>query len=465
MIEDKPNILIFFPDQHRGDWMPYTRDVFKRLGMQELPLRMPNIKKMMKNGVSFTNAITSSPLCAPARACLAAGLRYKNCKVKGNHENFPIDQKVYYSILKEHEYSVGSVGKLDLHKPSLYWGLNGWIPDLEMLGFTHVIDCEGKWDAILSVIMENDDKEKKKRVKPKDFKPKGPYLKYLQENDLLITHVKDFLKRFGKRNFNTEPTPLPEDAYCDNWIGRKAIEMLRRFPEDKPWHLVVNFTGPHDPWDVTKRMKKAWEHVSFPAPHAGNEETVDDEIKVRQNYAAMLENIDRNIGLILEEVKKAGQLSNTIVIYTSDHGEMLGDFKRYGKTRPERGSVKIPLVITGPNIEKGKYSDALVELQDLTKTILDYAGAEMREARDSLSFRKILEGTEKDHRECQISALDLSDIGSIKWKMISNGKYKLIIENSENIRLHDMEVDPWEDHNIAEKRPSVVAELLKKLNC
>ena len=127
--------------------MPYTKDVFDNLGMDELPLRMPNIKKMMNEGVTFTNAITSSPLCAPARACLAAGLRYKSCRVKGNHEKYPVDQKTYYTVLKENRYSVGSVGKLDLDKPNLFWGLEGWVPDLETMGFTHVIDNEGKWDA------------------------------------------------------------------------------------------------------------------------------------------------------------------------------------------------------------------------------------------------------------------------------------------------------------------------------
>ena len=175
-------------------------------------------------------------------------------------------------------------------------------------------------------------------------------------------------------------------------ITKNAINMLKEFPKDKPWHLVVNFTGPHDPWDVTVRMKNNWKENSFPSPNKGDKKKIKEEIAVRQNYAAMLENIDRNIGLILDEVDKRGELDNTIIIYSSDHGEMLGDFECYGKTRPHRGSVRIPLVIAGPNIKEGVYSNALVELQDLTSTIIDYAGTKMEEAKDSISLRRILEG-------------------------------------------------------------------------
>lgn len=444
--------------------MPYEEEIFKSMGMETLPLKMPNIKNLMKNGVTFTNTISPSPLCAPARACLASGLRYHSCNVKGNHKNYPLHQKTYYSVLKEKGYSVGAVGKLDLHKPTLFWGLNGWLPELETLGFTHIIDNEGKWDAIRSVIMETDKNGKKKRIKPKNFKPKGPYMKHLQEKDLLASHVEDFLTRFGKKNMNTKPTPLPEEAYCDNWIIKNALKLLDDFPRDKPWHLVVNFAGPHDPWDVTKRMKDGVEDFSFPAPVKGSENHAIEENKVRQNYAAMLENIDRNIGIVINKIKDRGELDNTIILYSSDHGEMLGDFKRYGKTRPERPSVKIPLVISGPTIKKGFVNKSLVELQDLTATILDYAETEMHEARESETLRGILEGNEKFHRHFQVSALDLSELGINEWKMISNGKFKIVVENNQNYRLFDLEKDPWELHDLSENLPSIKKELLNELN-
>ena len=123
--KQKFNFLFLFPDQHRGDWIPYNKSVFNKLGLEKLLLKMPNIEKIMHQGITFTNAITSSPLCAPARACLARGLRYNRCGVVDNQVNFPVNKKTYYYILREYGYCVSAVGKLDLHKPTFYWGLDG----------------------------------------------------------------------------------------------------------------------------------------------------------------------------------------------------------------------------------------------------------------------------------------------------------------------------------------------------
>jgi len=236
--------------------------------------------------------------------------------------------------------------------------------------------------------------------------------------------------------------------------------MLKNFPEDQPWFLQVNFTGPHNPWDVTEKMRKSWKDVEFPDPEGFEEESISKEEinKVRQNYAAMLENIDQNIGLFIEQIKKRGELDNTIIIYSSDHGEMLGDFNKWGKTHPERSSVNIPLVISGPGISKGIYSDALVELQDLTSTILHYCNLEMPEAVDSKSLNPILEGEKTDHRPYQVSAFD-------KWKMISDEKYKLANHENKETELYNKEIDPWELNNIAEKNKEKVKELINQLNC
>ena len=459
----KRNFLFLLSDQHRGDWIPYNKNELHRLRMKRIPIRMPNIEEIMHRGVTFTNAITPSPLCAPARACLARGLRYSGCGVVNNQENLPLNKKTYYSVLREHGYCVGSVGKLDLHKPTFFWGLNGWIPDLDTLGFTHAIDNEGKYDAVFSIIRDSRVKEALKKNEQPSYIPKGPYMNYLAKNNLLKIHLNDFLQRsvvYSKTKpfkfFNTNPTILPEEAYCDNWLTKNGIEMLKKFPINKPWHLVVNFTGPHAPWDVTKRMKKHWNNVSFPKPFNGQEETHKENQKIRQNYAAMLENIDRNIGLLIDEVKKRGELDNTIIIYSSDHGEMLGDFNKYGKRIPERGSIKIPLIISGPSISKGMYCDELVELQDLTSTIVDYAEAIMPEAKDSISLKPLLEGMTKNHRKNQISSVN-------PWKMISTKEYKLIIGKNDKIRLYSLEDDPWESINISKEKPEIVKKLYKEL--
>jgi arylsulfatase len=428
----KPNLLFIFPDQHRGDWLPYDAATFAGWQTEQPPLRMPHLRSLMDRGVSFTRAVTPSPLCAPARACLAAGLRYEACGVEGNLDSYPSEHRTFYTVLKEQGYSVGGVGKFDLHKPVHWWGLDGWVDELGTLGFTHAIDNAGKIDAINSGAKE----------------PQDPYMKYLYDQGLAELHLKDMNKRKG--NLNADETALPEEAYCDNWIANNGLQLLEQFPKEQPWFLMVNFTGPHNPYDITHRMKRDWEQTVFPAPHQA---VGDPEITnaVRQNYAAMLENIDRNMGLLLEAVEQRGELEHTIIVYASDHGEMLGDFGYYGKNKPERASIHIPLVFAGPGISKGQHSEALVELQDLASTFVEFAGAEMVEAKDSLSLVPLLLGKGGFDRDVQRSGLQ-------DWRSVNDGRYKLIV-SKDNERLYDLAKDLLEDHDLSSKLPEVVERL------
>ncbi|MCC2685919.1 MAG: Arylsulfatase [Paenibacillaceae bacterium] len=436
----QPNLLLLLPDQHRGDWLPYSGDVLARFGRQPLPLRMPHVERLMREGTVFTRAVTPSPLCAPARACLASGLRYDHCGVPVNRCDYPLTQRTIYSALREAGYSTGTAGKLDLHKKTGWWGLDGWIPELKTLGFTHGIDNAGKKDAIQTGAIE----------------PKDPYMKFLHDRGLADVHVRDIKRRSAAGPLDTDLTPLPDDAYCDNWLTGNALHILRSFPVEKPWFLQVNFTGPHDPWDVTAAMKAGWDHVDFPPPVACSTDLLEAYNRVRQNYAAMLQNIDRNIGLILDEVQARGDAEHTIVIYSSDHGEMLGDFDRFSKQQPELGSVHVPLVFSGPGIPGGVVSDALIELQDLTATLAEYAGVSMPEARESISMKPLIEGKTAEHRATQYSSLG-------NWRIITDGRYKLIAELGKEDRLYDVQEDPWETNNVAADHGEIVQKLAVQL--
>lgn len=379
--------------------------------------------------------MTPSPLCSPARACLANGMNYANCGVVGLNENTPLTKLTYYQKLRGAGYHVAGVGKFDLHKADMDWGTDGQRL-LHEYGFSEGIDSEGKGDAIWAYRQEN--------------KPRGPYLQFLKEQDLLERHLSMYEHSTGNLLFEAV-TSLPDEAYCDSWIARNGLDLLDNFSADRPWHLVVNFAGPHDPYDVTSSMRERWKAVQFPGPVDNDSDDPEVTLLRRQNYAAMIENIDSQVGLYLKLLEKRGELDNTIIIYTADHGEMLGDHNRWQKSVWYDSSVRIPLIITGPGITKQE-SKALVSFHDVGATLLYFAGLEMLPGSDARSFCPVLTGESKRHRRVLESALN-------DWRMVFDGRFKLILRDGKESLLYDQKEDPGEMKNLAETYPCKVKQL------
>jgi arylsulfatase len=445
-----PNILFFFPDQQRHDWVSANKP---------LGVRTPNLDVVAKNGVRFTRAAVASPLCAPSRACLASGREYPRCGVRNNAQDYPLELPTFYQSLREAGYHVMGCGKMDLHKATEDWGIDGkrFLPEW---GFSDGIDNAGKFDAIRSGSIE----------------PRDPYMAYLHRRGLAVTHIEDFKHRIGPASYtNIEPTPLPEEAYCDNWIAANGLHLLRSVPQNKPWFLQVNFTGPHNPVDITRRMERTCRRRPFPQPLESEQYTPERHVSIRQNYTAMVENIDRWLGVYVEELRKRGELENTLIVYSSDHGEMLGDLERWGKSVPYHASVGVPLYISGPGVEHGLVSEALVSHIDLASTFLDLAGAPRLRDTDSRTLRAVLEGKAKTHREFLLSGLD-------RWRMVFDGRYKLIrgfaheaTDADRNRKakgppiepkplLFDIKLDSGETRNVAREYPSQLERLSKLLS-
>lgn len=445
-----PNVLLIISDQHRHDWLKPSA---------QLPLRTPHLDDLRSRGVTFERATTPSPLCAPARACLATGLDYAHAPVPNNAHDMPAESTTYYGILRDTAgYFVAGVGKFDLHKATFDWNLDG-SRLLDQWGISAGIDNEGKFDSLWS------GREG----------PRGPYMAHLRNSGLDRQHVADLERRKFAPYADYTDSPLPEESYLDNWIAGNAHQMLSERPRDTPWHLVVNFAGPHDPMDVTERMRRSWEDVVFPPPHAGGDFAGNHQ-EVRRRYAAMIENIDRHIGSFLERLDAEGDLDNTVVIYTSDHGEMLGDHGMWGKSVPLDPSIRIPLVISGPVVEyPGTGSEALVSLEDVAATILDLAGASVPTSMTSMSLVPVLNGSHSDHRRFVVSGLDMEDDAitdgqtqhgrnrwnSLRsWRTITTEDEKLILsEDLDHPYLVEIATDPHEERNIAELRPDSVARL------
>lgn len=443
--DNRPNILFFFPDQHRFDWLG---------GNPDLPVRTPNLDRLAERGMRFTNALCPSPLCAPSRACIASGKEYDRCQVPSNKQNYPVEQTSFYRLLRDSGYHVMACGKFDLRKPESSWGRDGrqrinGKDYLDLWGFSDGIDNGGKHDGVNSY--------GKGQV--------GPYMAFLEEKELAHVHVDDFNRRHNYKS--TEPTALPDDAYADNWIARNGLELLSKAPKNKPWFLQVNFNGPHEPMDITKRMKDRWRQVEFPSPNASRDSTSKKHNEIRQNYSAMIENIDRWLGLYIQELKRRGEYKNTLIVYSSDHGEMLGDHNRWAKSVPYQPSVSVPLVVGGPGTVRAKVYDGPATTMDIAATFLDYANVSRPKEMDSRSMKALLEGRASEHRKAAYSGLG-------QWRLVFDGRYKLIkgfstqpeknrakadSDKTKQLLLFDLHQDPLENNNIAGKNPDIVKRL------
>ncbi len=440
------NILFFFPDQHRFDWTSLN---------PALDVRMPNLAALAKSGVSFRHALVASPLCAPSRACLASGREYPRCNVPSNGQDYPLTQPTFYGMLRESGYHTMACGKVDLHKASYTWGLDGkhLLPEW---GFSDGIDNAGKMDAILSG----------------SDHPRDPYMGFLEREHLRQTHIADFHKRGGGHAYSyTAPTPLPDRAYCDNWVAENGLSLLRAAPKNQPWFLVVNFTGPHSPVDITASMEKTCRGRAFPQPNRCEQFDKPTHVAIRENYSAMVENIDRWLGVYTDELRRRGDLENTLIVYSSDHGEMLGDHGRWGKTLPYHPSASVPLVVAGPGVEPRGASTALVSHIDLGATFLESAGLRVPHDMDARSLWPVLGGKAAHHREVVRSALG-------KWRLVYDGRYKLITGFDTAARkkqpeaakaapppdlLFDLQDDPLENTNLASSKGEVVERLRPRL--
>lgn len=176
---------------------------------------------------------------------------------------------------------------------------------------------------------------------------------------------------------------------------------------------------------------------------------------IRERYAAMCENIDRWLGAYMEEIRRRGELDNTLVVFSSDHGEMLGDLGLWAKSKPFDPSVRVPLIAAGPGVQSKRTNSALVQVHDLAATILAATGAQALPQSDSRSILALMHGKAKSHRQKLTSGLK-------EWKMVSDGRWKLVEGwQGQKELLFDTQSHPAEDKDFAAQHPEQIARLRK----
>lgn len=227
--DSRPNILLLFPDEWRFDWAD-------QYFIQNLSIKTPTFNSIVNNGTRFVNTLVGSPLCAPSRACIAAGKEYDYTGVPSNGYDFPTNETTIYKLMRDNGYWVMVSGKDDLTKKS-GCGINGTYR-LTELGFSDQRRCKGKVDDNSPYPNVTD-----------------PFSTYLSEHFNINNgqNQSEFEIRHEcfQKCCNDHACPIPINvhtpAYEDNYITDNTLQLLENAPKDQPWFLQINWAGPHPP--------------------------------------------------------------------------------------------------------------------------------------------------------------------------------------------------------------------------
>src|SRR5690625_2403329 len=362
----KPNILWICTDQQRFDALGcYGNENVKT----------PNIDKLAQNGVLFENAFCQSTICSPSRTSFLTGRYPRTTKCTQNGQNIPGDEVLISRLLKDSGYTCGLSGKLHLSAchPNVNQGTERRINDgYDLFHWSH--HPQASW-------------------------PVNEYIHWL--------------KAKGKE-FQTSPVddceyvvhgPDAEDHQA-TWCAEKAIEFIDAHEnKEQPWLFSVNMFAPHHPFDPPEshlqRYLDQLDEIPLPnykegeldnkpvvqkRDHQGayanpnlypfNRMTEKDHKYIHAAYWAMCDLIDEQVGRMVKALEKTNQLDNTIIIFMSDHGELLGDHGMYLKgPHFYEESIHVPLIISHPGTFKSNVRETdMVELLDLAPTLLEAIG-------------------------------------------------------------------------------------------
>ncbi len=468
--DERPNILVLMGEQHRADAM----------GCADHPVvRTPNLDRLAREGARFSRAYCQGPLCMPARASFLTERYVRDHGVYENQWDVPAEMPSFLQPLREAGYLTGCIGKMHLymHGRGGARDTRDKVELLHRLGFDESIETVGKLAAAAT---------------------RSDYSDYLEELGLHDIYREFIAARAygyarGRRQvefdgksvdlvplWNAEPTPLPTEAYIDNWIGRQVVRWIEEYDGERPFLQWVGFAGPHDPWDAPREYGDTYRDVEIPlgplsrpeVPETGplsrflrfflnfsdSDHLTDDAIRaVRPQYYGNVTLIDECIGEILGALERKGILDSTWVIYLSDHGEMLGDHRLLAKMVFYEPSVTIPLIIRPPGGMAGKVVEGVVEQIDVPATVRAIAGAaEVPEGDGRSLLGHLEEGGDGSVRQVAHSE-------NFGFGAFVTDRYKLLVweETGEPVQLFDLVDDPEENHNaITEPRYAETRERL-----
>ena len=361
---DRPNIVMIMVDEMRGDAMGFA-------GHPDV--KTPHLDTLAARGVYYPNAYSACPTCIAARAILMTGMTTRHTGRTGYQDGVPWNYP--YTLageLSKAGYYTQCVGKMHVH------------PLRRMLGF-HSIELH---DGHLHYYR----RENRSRAESQQLA--DDYYYWLRKEKGVDCDVND--TGMDCNSWLVRPWPYEEKYHPTNWVTDRSIDFLRRRDRDMPFFLMASYVRPHAPYDPPQAFLDMYISKDLRPPFSGDwndherlekrgriyDNTcgpIDPELIRRQQagYFALITHVDYQIGRLISALGEAEVMDNTIILFCSDHGELLSDHCYNRKALPYRGSANIPMILCGPEkwVGKPRTDERLVELRDVMPTFLSFAGA------------------------------------------------------------------------------------------
>jgi len=447
MTDSRPNIVFIITDQQRFD-------TINALGYNYVDT--PNLDRLVNEGVTFTNCHVSAPSCAPSRASLFTGYYPHTTGILRNADAW---NHSWIEQLNESGYRCVNVGKMHTY------------PYHSPLGFHE------------RYVVENKDRYLEERY-------------YFDEWDkALASHglVKQQREEYRKREdyddcLGAFKWELPGDLQSDNFVGNTATWWLNSYPTTQPLFLEIGFPGPHPPYDPTPELADKYMDRDLPLMDVTDEElesqpsvykkmrqhntevdhdsvvhklkpTLEERHRQRAYYLANVEMIDTKVGEIMEALENNGYGDNTIVIFTSDHGDCLTDHGHSQKWTMYDTITRMPMIVWAPDRFKGGLKvDGLCQQMDIGPTILELAGVDVPETMEAESLVPALEEKDWTPREYVYAEHGRDNIleNTEFMTMVRSEEWKLVhfVDSTEG-QLFNMKDDPDEVNNLWDDPDSV----------
>jgi len=408
-------------------------------------VKTPFLDTLAARGTLFDRAYSACSSCIAARAALHTGLSQEKHGRVGYQDRvtFRYPHTMAGELAKAGYYTQ-CVGKMHVH------------PLRNLMGFHNIELHDGYLGAYRRETVPYYEAQK----------IADDYFYWLKKEKGIETDVTD--TGLECNSWVSRPWIYEESLHPTNWVTTRAIDFLRRRDREKPFFLMVSYVRPHPPLDAPQCYFDLYRNKKLRTPALGDWENpgelersgrifdsstgpVDPELirEAQIGYYACITHVDHQIGRLLQSLTESGVMDNTVIIFTSDHGEELGDHYMFRKCRPYEGSCHIPLIISGPKSwiggKEGQVCHNVVELRDLMPTFLDLAHAPVPEEVDGKSLLPMVKKTEERIRPW-LHGEHLYGEESNHYIVTEQDKFIWYSQSGEE-QYFDLSKDPREQHN------------------